>query len=181
MYIEPKTITLRDGRACLLRSPQLEDVEEMLDFLRQTAAETHFLLREPEDVSDTVESERLFIQNVLSSDSRLMIVAIVDGKLAGNCGLTFKTLSKIKHRCNIGIGLLKEFWGLGIGTALFEEMFTAAKAHGVSQMELEVIEGNQRGLALYKKLGFKEVGAIPNAIRLSDGTLLKEIFMVKEL
>lgn len=181
MYFEPKTITLKDGRSCLLRSPQLEDAEEMLAYLQQTAAETHFLLREPEDVTDTVDSERLFIQQILDSEAQLMIVAMVDGKLAGNCGLTFKTYSKVKHRSEIGLGLLKEFWGLGIGSALFDEMFTAARAHGCTQMELKVIEGNQRGLALYQKTGFKIIGTIPNAICLNDGTLLEEYIMVKQL
>ena len=181
MYFEPKTITLKDGRSCLLRSPQLEDVEEMLAYLRQTAAETHFLLREPEDVTDTSDSEQLFILRVLNSDDQLMIVATVDGKLAGNCGLTFKTYSKVKHRCEIGIGLLKEFWGLGIGSALFEEMFTAARAHGCTQMEMKVIEGNQRGLVLYQNTGFETIGTIPNAIRLQDGTFLEEYIMVKKL
>ena len=181
MYFEPKTITLKDGRSCLLRPPQLEDVEEMLAFLHQASAETHFLLREPADVTDTLESEHLFIQNSLSSDSHLMIVAEVNGKLAGNCGLDFKKFSKVKHRCEIGIGLLKEFWGLGIGSALFEEMFTIARAHGCTQMELKVIEGNQRGIALYEKKGFKLVGTIPNAICLQDGSYLKEYIMIKEL
>ena len=181
MYFEAKTIKLKDGRSCWLRSPQLEDVEEMLAYLRETATETHFLLREPEDVTDTVESERFFIQRVLDSNTQLMIVALVDGKLAGNCGLTFKSYSKVKHRCEIGIGLLKEFWGLGIGSALFDEMFTAAKAYGCTQMELKVIEGNQRGLALYQKTGFQLTGTIPNAIRLKDGTFLEEFIMVKAL
>ena len=179
MYFEPKTITLKDGRSCLLRSPDLADVEEMLIFLRQTASESHFLLREPEDVTDTVDSERLFIQRVLVSDNQLMIVALVDGRLAGNCGLTLKSFSKVKHRCEIGIGLFQEFWGLGIGSALFEEMFSAARVHGCTQMELEVIEGNQRGLALYEKIGFQIVGTMPNAIHLKDGTVLKEYTMVK--
>ena len=181
MYFEPKTITLKDGRSCLLRSPQLEDVEEMLAYLHQTAAETHFLLREPEDVTDTNESERLFIQQILDSKSQLMIVAWVDGKLAGNCGLKINIYTKVRHRCEIGIGLLKEFWGLGIGSALFDEMFAAARAHGCTQMELKVIEGNQRGLALYQNKGFQTTGSIPNAIRLQDGTYLQEYIMVKTL
>ena len=181
MYFEPKTIVLKDGRSCLLRSPDLEDVEEMLAFLHQTAAESHFLLREPEDVTDTVDSERLFIEQIVDSEAQLMIVALVDGKLAGNCGLTFRIYSKVKHRSKVGIGLLKEFWGLGIGSALFEEMIAAAKARGAAQMELEVIEGNQRGLALYQKMGFQIVGTMPNAIHLKDGTVLKEYTMVKML
>src|SRR5690606_22209612 len=121
------------------------------------------------------------IQRILDSGTQLMIVAMVDGKLAGNCGLTFKSYSKVKHRCEIGIGLLKEFWGLGIGSALFDEMFTAARAYGCTQMELKVIEGNERSLALYQKTGFQFTGTIPNAIRLKDGTFLEEYIMVKAL
>lgn len=181
MFHPAKTISLKDGRSCLLRSPQLEDTEDMLAYLQQTSSETHFLLREPEDVNETIESERLFIQNIITSDLQLMIVAIVDGKLAGNCGLSFRTYSKVKHRCEIGIGLLREFWGLGIGSVLFDEMTAAAKARGCTQMELLVIEGNQRGMALYKKKGFYVVGTVPNAIRLKDGMFLEEYIMVKEL
>jgi len=181
MYFPSKTITLKDGRSCLLRSPQLEDTEEMLGFLRQTAAETHFLLREPVDVTDTLESEQHFIQQLLDSDFHLMIVAEVEGRLAGNCGLKIKTNSKVKHRSEIGLGLLKEFWGLGIGSAMFDEMIAAAKVHGCTQMELLVMQGNERGMALYVKKGFQIVGTIPNAIRLPDGSYLDEYIMAKEL
>jgi RimJ/RimL family protein N-acetyltransferase len=181
MYYPSKTITLKDGRSCLFRSPELGDAEEMLGFLRQTAAETHFLLREPVDVTDTLESEQHFIQQLLDSDSHLMIVAEVEGRLAGNCGLNIKTKSKVKHRSEIGLGLLKEFWGLGIGSAMFDEMITAAKTRGCTQMELLVIQGNERGMSLYVKKGFKVVGTIPNAIHLPDGSYLDEYVMVKKL
>ena len=48
-------------------------------------------------------------------------------------------------------------------------------------LELEVIEGNERAIALYKKFGFETVAEKPDAIRLKDGTSLKEITMMKKL
>ena len=51
----------------------------------------------------------------------------------------------------------------------------------ILQMELEFVEGNQRARALYEKMGFRIAGVKPDAIRLKDGTLLNEYFMVKKL
>ena len=79
------------------------------------------------------------------------------------------------------IALLKEFWGLGIGTAMFREMITLAKQWCLMQLELEVIEGNKRAMALYQKMGFQITGFTPDAIRLPDGKLVKEFIMVKKL
>ena len=79
------------------------------------------------------------------------------------------------------VALLEEFWGLGIGTAMFEEMIAIAKDWNLMQLELEVIEGNERAMALYRKMGFETISYIPNAIRLADGTLLKEFRMLKIL
>ena len=64
---------------------------------------------------------------------------------------------------------------------MFEEMAKIARDWGVEQMELEVIEGNSRAMALYEKMGFMLVAEKPNAIHLKDGTRLKEYFMVKDL
>lgn len=44
-------------------------------------------------------------------------------------------------------------------------------------MELEYVEGNDRAKRLYEAT----VAEKPNAIRLKDGTMLKEYFMVKYL
>ena len=40
---------------------------------------------------------------------------------------------------------------------------------GYEQVELEVLESNENATYLYKKLGFKECGRIPNGIKLKNG------------
>lgn len=56
-----------------------------------------------------------------------------------------------------------------------------AKEIGIKQLELEVIDGNDRALHLYEKFGFTTVGNKPNAFLLKDGTMLNEISMIKVL
>jgi len=48
-------------------------------------------------------------------------------------------------------------------------------------MELEVMDGNERGLALYTKMGFAVTGRRPDAFLMSDGTYRDELFMTKML
>ena len=181
MRFEKKCIQLKNGREAILRSPQPEDAVKMLDYLKTTSAETEFLIRYPEECTETVEQEAAFLQNTLDSDLNMMIVCEVDGKIAGNCAIMLHGRLKTKHRAGVAIALTREFWGLGIGSAMFEELIAAARDRGISQMELEVIEGNTRAMALYEKFGFRTVAERANAIRLKDGTMLKEFIMVKTL
>ena len=181
MRYAQKEIHLKDGRKAILRSPEIEDAPQLLQYLRKTAEETEFLLRTPEECSLTLQQEEDFIRRSQESDSSMVICCFVDGVLAGNCDLRPHTKIKNKHRANIGIALLQEFWGLGIGTALFEEMIRIGKEWGLLQLELEVFEGNDRAMALYRKMGFMTVAATPNAIRQKDGSFIKEFLMVRPL
>ena len=182
MIFETKTITLKDGRTAILRPATEADAASAVEWLRQTAGETDFILRTPEEVTMTPEREADFFNRIAQSPNDMMIWCEVDGELAGNCHLSFFPQVKTRHRCTVAIGLTKKFWNLGIGSAMFREMIAVAeKREGVTQMELEFIEGNSRARALYEKMGFRIVGYRPNGIRLKDGTLLNEYLMVRPL
>lgn len=181
MLYEEKKLTLKDGRCAILKSPEESMAAEMLAYLKTTSGETPFLLRTPEECTMTLQQEEAFLENVRQLEYDVMMVCIVEGKLAGNCRIVRKNKRKNRHRGTVMIALLKEFWDLGIGSAMFREMIAIAREWGLIQLELEVIEGNDRAMALYRKFGFETVAATPNAIRLPDGTLLKEYLMVKPL
>lgn len=183
MVINDIWFTLKDGRKALLRSPKDEDAEEMLEYLKISSGETEFILRYPEECSKyTPESERELFAQKNTSESEAMIVCLVEGRIAGNCGIFFNTEIKTRHRASVAIALLKEFWNQGIGTRMFQEMIRMAECRGgVMQMELEFVEGNARARALYEKMGFRITGVRPNATRLKDGTLLNDYMMVREM
>ena len=111
----------------------------------------------------------------------MIFVCTVDGRIAGNCQISFTRRIKTRHRATLAIGILEKFWGLGIGTAMFTELERIARENGILQLELDYIEGNERGRRLYEKMGFRITGVKPNAIRLKDGTLLNEYAMIREI
>ena len=181
MLFGQKTVRLKNGKECIFRSPTAEDAAGMQEYLKTAAGETPFLLRCPEECNETPEREKAFLTGINESEYGMMIACVIDGEIAGNCHISFNQRIKTRHRAQIAIAIVKKYWNLGIGTAMFEEMIDAAKKRGVTQLELEFIEGNARGRALYEKMGFQIAAVIPNAVRTKDGTLLKLYFMVREL
>ena len=183
MLIEEKTFQLKDGRTALIRSPRDEDIPGMLEYLYVTSGETEFLLRYPEECGKyTPEGEKALFDRVNASPNEVMPVCLVDGKIAGNCMLSWPMGIKTRHRASVAIAVKKEYWGLGIGTKLMEEMISVAESvPEILQIELEYIEGNARARRLYEKMGFRITGVRPDAIRLKDGTLLNEYSMMRKL
>ena len=183
MVINDIEFKLKDGRSALLRSPKDEDVQGMLDYLYISAGETDFILRYPEECNKyTPESEKDFFDHTNKSENDTMIVCLVDGKVAGNCQISWSNGIKTRHRASVAIALLREYWNQGIGTRMFQEMIHIAENNSeILQIELDFIEGNSRARALYEKMGFRITGVRPNAIRLKDGTLLSEYSMIREI
>ncbi|MBQ7864117.1 MAG: GNAT family N-acetyltransferase [Lachnospiraceae bacterium] len=183
MIIEEVKFKLKDGREAVLRSPKEEDVESTLEYLVISAGETDFILRYPEECGKyTPEGEKKLFEQKNASPNEAMMMCVVDGRVVGNCEISFFRGMKTRHRASIGIALISEFWNQGIGTKMFEEMIRLAETREeVTQLELEFVEGNARARHLYEKMGFRIAGVHPNAIRLKDGTLLNNYLMIKEV
>ena len=183
MLIRDIEFTLKDGRKAVLHSPREADIPGMLEYLYLSAGETEFVLRYPEECGKyTPEAEKALCERMNASETEAMLACTVDGRIAGNCQITWNRRIKTGHRASVAIALLKEFWGLGIGTRMFEEMIRIAEADpAILQLELEFIEGNSRARAFYEKMGFRITGVNPDAIRLKDGSFRNEYVMMKKI
>ena len=182
MKFEERTITLKDGRSCILRPTSPEYAKEMIEYMKKTAGETEFLLRYPDEVNFTPEAEEEILQRLYEDPCSIMMMPIVDGRVAGNGSINgIGNKRKILHRCSLAIALYKEFWGLGIGTAMIDYMCELAARIGWKQVDLEVVAENEQAQALYRKCGFTESGRRCNALRFDDGTMHDEILMYKKL
>lgn len=182
MHLAPETVSLKNGKTAVFRAAEPDDAPEMIAYLKDTAGETPFLLRYPDDVVLTEEDERRFLQSRLDDPSGILLNAWMDGALAANCALMSKgARRKICHRADVSIALRKAYWGLGLGKTLLTRVLTLAKELGYEQAELEVISGNDRALRLYERLGFVQTGRTPRAFRYDDGSYRDEIQMVLRL
>ena len=182
MVFEARNVVLRNGEVCTLRPTSPDDAAQMIDYMKQTAGETEFLLRYPDEVRYTLEQEETILRRLMDDPQTVMMAGIVNGEVAGNCsigGLGEKR--KIRHRCSMAIALKEAYWGLGIGTAMIGYLTELAKQIGYAQMDLEVVADNTRAQALYTKCGFVPTGRRSRALKFDDGTCHDEIIMVKYL
>lgn len=181
MIFEDKTITLKNGKTAVLKSPSAEDAEKLLNYIKKACGETDFLARYPEEYDITVDKEEVWVNRLRSAPDTLGITCYIDGEVAGNCEISFRGGMKLSHRATVSIAILKDYWNLGIGSAMFEELVAAAQNHGTEIMELEFAEGNERAKHLYEKFGFKVVCEKPKAFKLRDGSYQSEFSMQKYL
>ena len=69
-----------------------------------------------------------------------------------------------------------------ITLSVFSELIGIARERrGVEILEIEYLEGNERGKALYEKFGFKTVSVKPKICKLKDGTYQDLFYMQKEI
>lgn len=182
MKFEERKIKMKDGRTCVLRPAVPDDAAAMIKYMEVTAAETDFLLRYPDEISYTVESEGEFLRRNLDDEMSVMMAAVVDGEIAGNSSISMVSPKrKARHRCSLAIALYKKYWGLGIGKAMLDYQTEIAEKLRFEQMDLEVVAENTRAQELYKKCGFVESGRRHNALKFADGSYHDEVLMYKEV
>ncbi len=168
-----KTITLRDGRQCVLRNGTAEDARTALDSFNLTHAETDYLLTYPDEGGFTLEGEAEYLQGRAESDNEVEILAEVGGSIVGSAGVgCVGSKEKLRHRAEFGIGIER---------ALIEACIECARAAGYAQLELEVVADNKRAHALYQSAGFVEYGRNPRGFRTRQGGWQELVLMRLEL
>lgn len=173
-----KEYILKDQRTLVLRTPEVSDAEGLIQLMKVLDSETRFLAREPEEFQLTLEQEQKFIEELLKNERRMFLVAEVEGELVGTCSVgVVMNQRRFLHRAAMGIAIKKAFWHVGIGRRLMQEAVNWCKDNGIEQLELDVVTGNERAIAMYKDFGFEIQGTRRNALKYGDGTYGDEHFM----
>lgn len=176
-----RKLVLRDGTACILRSPGPEDGEAVLRHIRRSAAESPYTAFLPEDVLGTLREEQAFLRRQLASPDRMMLGCFAEERLIGLGGVGPVSASgKCRHRGELAVTIRRRWWGLGLGRLLLEALCREAAGLGYEQLELEVMEDNARAVALYERCGFVTFGRLEDAYR-AEGARRAVRLMVKRL
>ena len=181
MKITPRAFQLPNGELLTVRSLCAEDAEALNAFRLATYRETHFMARYPEECT-SLEAVQKGLAGSESSALNFEVGAFSGTKLVGEFGVAqVRPHIKYRHRAGMGISVLKEAWGCGLGSFLMQLAVDQAKANGFEQLELGVYSDNARAIHLYEKFGFERYGIQPRAFKLKDGSYRDEIIMVKML
>ena len=113
------------------------------------------------------ETAKFVLANIEQKNPQFVVLS--DGDVVGWCDVIRKAKRAVYSHCGtLGIGLLPEFRGQGIGRQLMRTTIEAAWQCGITRIELTVREHNPNAIALYKSLGFEVEGLQRNAVRI-DG------------
>lgn len=177
--IRPR-IAPKGVKMAVLRTIREEDAGQFLNLCLQLDEETHFMMLEPGERTTTVEQQRERIRQVLALANQTILVAEGDGRLVGyiaGMGGEYHRNAKTVH---IVIGILQSYSGQGIGKRLFQALEEWAVGQGIHRLELTVMTHNQRGIALYERMGFQVEGVKRDDLFV-DGGYIDQYMMAKLL
>ena len=174
--------TLKDGRTLILRDPTLEDAQELVDYLKIVGSETDFLLCDENGIDGlTLEGEQEWITATLTAPNTKMFVGTIEGEIMLVCDVRAAARKRVAHIGGVAISIKRDYWRLGIGSIAMREMIDFARSTNfLRTLSLEVREGNERAISLYKRFGFAEIGRHKGRINVR-GTYYDEMLMDLDL
>ena len=97
-------------------------------------------------------------------------VAEIDGKIAGLYILHPNNVGRCGHICNASYAVDEKIRGQHIGEKLVLDCIKQGREHGFKILQFNaVVESNIHARHLYERLGFVQLGTIPDGFRLKNG------------
>lgn len=116
-----------------------------------------------------------FVKESVATDA-VQFMALDSGKVVGWADIFPSWAYAVAHSGSLGMGVLAEYRGLGIGRRLLEACIAKAWAKGITRVQLEVRADNERAIGLYKALGFSQEALKRQAMRF-DGVYFDALQM----
>ncbi len=148
----------------IIREATLDDAEALLEYLKILAEEPNIPLPlVPGCVTLTLEDECGYLTTHIEPENALYLVVEADGEIVGSLHCTPHPspimAPMVAHVVEIGLSLLPEWRGKGIGPELMKRGIDWAKQTGIiRRIELEVFVYNEKAIRIYERLGFEHEG-----------------------
>ncbi|EQM53812.1 GNAT family acetyltransferase [Lactiplantibacillus plantarum EGD-AQ4] len=142
-----------------VRPAEVTDAAQLLALLAQLGRESNTFTVDDgiEELSETDEAEQ--IERISGTTTNVIFVAVLGERLIGVSTVQASTDFSAAQG-EVGVAVLKEFWGMGLGTALVEEILDWARNYSsLERLVLTVQLRNTRAAKLYQHLGFENCTA----------------------
>lgn len=176
MRVNPKEFLINNFRYTI-RSATEKDAKNLSKVRLQLDGETENFDREKGEAFIDESGFKKIIKTDTESINSLFLVAEFNDRIAGFIRCAGNKLKRTSHRVEFGIGVLKEYWGYGIGKNLLKELIHWADSSGIRKITLHVLETNDKAKKLYEDHGFQVEGILKEDKFLSDGNYYNTIVM----
>ncbi len=170
--LRAERVTLRDGRAVVVRPASVDDAEETFKNINLIGAEQVYIMI---DRIDNLDEERRWLSSFDGIRS-LLLLALAGREVVGSAYCHGGTYPKDRHVGGIGIVVRDGWREVGLGRLLMERILEWMRAQGLEKAELAVFATNDRARRLYESLGFVEEGVRRGHVRIR-GAYVDEVLM----
>lgn len=166
---------LKNGITLQVREAQVKDAGNHSFFLKKIGSQTDNMTfgNEVFPLEEVVNH----IHEINKSSTSLMVLAFHEEKIVGCLTFNGNKRPRIEHTGFFGLSVLKEYWGLKMGSLFLELLINWAKESKViRKINLKVREDNSRAIILYEKFDFKKEGLVTRDY-LINGSFYNNILM----
>ena len=96
-----------------------------------------------------------------------MLVAVDGETVVANAVIERERIPRLSHRVRLTLTVLRDYWGIGIGSRLLDMMIEFCKRSGAELIYLECRADNLRAVSLYRKHGFSESGRLQRYFKIN--------------
>lgn len=159
-----------------IRPADVKDAYALAQAERTIAATPGLLVSQPSELTDERFAQKIaFLE---SADNGHYLVAEADGEIVGHGMLDPLSLAAVRHVVHLTLVAHPGWQGQGVGGALLSGLIAWAKdATAVEKIELNVRSSNAPAQALYRKMGFTEVGRWRRRVKVAPGRYLDDVAM----
>ena len=146
----------------IIREYKTEDLEQMIEIWNEIVDEG--IAFPQEELLNSITGAEFF------SSQSYCGVAFEDEKIYGLYILHPNNIGRCGHICNASYAVASSARGKHIGEKLVLDCIKAARRIGFKILQFNaVVESNIHARHLYERIGFKQLGVIPNGFRMKDG------------
>ena len=170
-----KRFSTKEGLPIIVREADESDGKAIKNLVNSVVSERRFI------VPDRSRSDWDVIIGEIKKRNSLIIVAQINDRVVGMAHLAKGKLPKNRHVGFLGISILKDFRGNGIGSAMMDYMMEwASTQEGLEKISLTVFSTNNVAINLYKKFGFITEGRMKRHFKI-EGKYIDDVAMAKFL
>ena len=148
------------------------DIAGFREALDSVAAEKRYLaIFEAPDLDKVT---KFVLDNIATNVSQF--VALDGSCVVGWADISPERAAAIKHVGSLGMGIISEYRGQGIGERLLLACVEKAQRNGISRIDLQVRIDNESAIKLYEKVGFQTEGVMKGSM-LVDETYFDTLLM----
>jgi RimJ/RimL family protein N-acetyltransferase len=176
----PRALAVTADPPIAIRPAAERDISGLVTLVNALAAEGGNLFIMPIEGAAGIKALSNHLAQIASSGHERVLLAAMDGEIAGLFTATRNPHPAKRGVAAIGIGVAPWARRRGIARALMNAIEVWARGEALDRLELTVVASNRAALALYRSLGYDTEGVLRASARI-DGALVDQLMMAKLL